>query len=301
MAKSSRSKWKKAHRRQKAADEAKNVQRRIKQLHKKLKVTIQGGISNVPPQEPEKRFHFLNPELDPNVPNTSKYLNNNYRAELNHVSYDFTKPLKLPKPKTNFYGKSDPTAPHPMTVNRETIDADAPVAGHALTKADMERMEAKRRAQEALANQQESKPPLSTNEEDAEEAAPTGTVQRSSEKKKGKAKRRATAKGEEEEEEALVSFDNDAALFGDADDGPEEYVLTLEEDAKPVRVSTAAGAKRGQAKHEHRIPSMREPRVRKGEVVATAGTKKVKAMTAGVVKTSRMTSSTGKKAKTTGR
>ncbi|KAG5511645.1 hypothetical protein JKF63_07242 [Porcisia hertigi] len=140
MAKSSRSKWKKMHRRQRSQEEATNTLKRIRQLNKKLELTVKGGISAVPPQEPERRFHFLNPELDSRVPNTRKDLNNNYRAELNHVHYDYTKPLKLAPPKTNMYGKTDVSAPHPMTVNYEQIDADAPLAGHALTKADMERL-----------------------------------------------------------------------------------------------------------------------------------------------------------------
>ncbi|KPI84395.1 hypothetical protein ABL78_6556 [Leptomonas seymouri] len=151
MAKSSRSKWKKQHRRLKAKEEAGNTVKRITQLHKKLELTIKGGISAVPPQEPEKRFHFLNPELDPRVPNTRKDLNNNYRAELNHVHYDYTKPLKLAPPKTNLYGKADTTAPHPLTQNFETIDADAPLGGHALTKADVERMARRQMEREAEA------------------------------------------------------------------------------------------------------------------------------------------------------
>ncbi|GET85655.1 hypothetical protein, conserved [Leishmania tarentolae] len=150
MAKSSRSKWKKMHRRQRAQAEATNTVKRIRQLNKKLELTVKGGISAVPPQEPEKRFHFLNPELDSRVPNTRKNLNNNYRAELNHVHYDYTKPLKLAPPKTNVYGKTDADAPHPMTVMYETIDADAPLAGHALTKADMERL-AQRESEAAAA------------------------------------------------------------------------------------------------------------------------------------------------------
>ncbi|KAG5486579.1 hypothetical protein CUR178_07946 [Leishmania enriettii] len=147
MAKSSRSKWKKMHRRQRAQAEATNTVKRIRQLNKKLELTVKGGISVVPPQEPEKRFHFLNPELDSRVPNTRKDLNNNYRAELNHVHYDYMKPLKLAPPKTNVHGKTDVNAQHPMTVMYETIDADAPLAGHALTKADMERL-ARRQEQE---------------------------------------------------------------------------------------------------------------------------------------------------------
>ncbi|KAK7202059.1 hypothetical protein NESM_000274500 [Novymonas esmeraldas] len=149
MAKSSRSKWKKMHRRQQAREEATNTVKRLRQLNRKLGLTAKGGISAVPPQEPERRFHFLNPELDPRVPNTRKELNNNYRAELNSVHYDYAKPLVLAQPKTNMYGKSCPDAPHPMTVTYESIDADAPVAGHALTKADMERLA--RRQQEAAA------------------------------------------------------------------------------------------------------------------------------------------------------
>ncbi|CAC9441142.1 Nucleotidyltransferase domain containing protein [Leishmania donovani] len=164
MAKSSRSKWKKMHRRQRAQAEATNTVKRIRLLNKKLELTVKGGISAVPPQEPEKRFHFLNPVLDSRVPNTRKNLNNNYRAELNHVQYDYTKPLKLAPPKTNMYGKTDVDAPHPMTVMYETIDADAPLAGHALTKADMERL-ARRQAQQ----EREASAAVADAEEDAGE------------------------------------------------------------------------------------------------------------------------------------
>lgn len=179
MAKSSRSKWKKQHRRQKAKEEAVNTVKRIKQLHRKLELTIKGGISAVPPQEPEKRFHFLNPELDPRVPNTRKDLNNNYRAELNHVHYDYAKPLKLAPPKTNVYGKSDTTAPHPMTLNYETLDADAPLGGHAQTKVDVERM-ARRQLEEAAAA---AAAEANANEE--EEAVDTSAVEAEAEDSDG--------------------------------------------------------------------------------------------------------------------
>ncbi|EPY39446.1 hypothetical protein AGDE_04482, partial [Angomonas deanei] len=147
MAKSSRSKWKKQHRRIKAETEKKNTQRRLKNLNKKLHITSKGGISQVPTQDPERRFHFLNPELDPNVPNTRKFLNNNYKHELNEAKekglfVDFRKPLHLSPPKTNFRGKSDPTAPHPTTFRYDELSAMAPIAGRALSKADMERIAA---------------------------------------------------------------------------------------------------------------------------------------------------------------
>lgn len=204
MAKSSRSKWKKLHRRQKAKEEAANTVKRIKQLHKKLELTVKGGISAVPPQEPEKRFHFLNPELDPHVPNTRKDLNNNYRAELNHVHYDYTKPLKLTPPKSNFYGKTNTNAPHPMTQNFETLDADAPVAGRALTKADVERMAQKQLEQEASRT-------VAANE--AEEDTRHGN----------------SVDNSYDDDDAASSSNNNS-------DGPEEFVFGLT-DAAPRRVS----------------------------------------------------------------
>lgn len=137
MAKSSRSKWKKLHRRQRAQAEAKNTLKRVSKLHKKLELTAKGGISLIPPQEPETRFHFTNPEKNLRVPDPRREYNNDYRQ--NRVVLDFSKPLQLPPPRTNFYGKSDVNAPHRMTVQYEVIDADAPIAGHAMTKADLER------------------------------------------------------------------------------------------------------------------------------------------------------------------
>eukprot|EP00796_Vickermania_ingenoplastis_P009083 gene9083-6376_t len=137
MAKSSRSKWKKLHRRQRAQAEAHNTVKRVSRLNKKLKLTAHGGISLVPPQDPETRFHFTNPEKNLRVPDPRREFNNNYRNDRTVI--DFSKPLKLAPPKSNFYGKSDINAPHIMTVNYDVIDADAPIAGHALTKADVER------------------------------------------------------------------------------------------------------------------------------------------------------------------
>lgn len=151
MAKSSRSKWKKLHRRQRAQAEVKNTIKRVSKLHKKLELTAKGGISLVPPQDPETRFHFTNPEKNLRVPDPRREYNNDYRNDRTVI--DFSKPLRLPPPSTNFYGKSDITAPHPMTVQYETIDADAPIAGHAMTKADLERQI--RKAQEAALRHEE--------------------------------------------------------------------------------------------------------------------------------------------------
>lgn len=151
MAKSSRSKWKKLHRRQRAQAEVKNTVKRVSKLHHKLKLTAKGGISLVPPQEPEKRFHFTNPDKNLRVPDPRREYNNDY--QLDKTVRDFTKPLHLPPPTTNVYGKSDIHAPHPMTRNYEVIDADAPIAGHAMTKKDLER--SIRKAQEAALQQNE--------------------------------------------------------------------------------------------------------------------------------------------------
>lgn len=205
MAKSSRSKWKKMHRRQRAQAEATNTVKRIRQLNKKLELTVKGGISAVPPQEPERHFHFLNPVLDSRVPNTRKNLNNNYRAELNDISYDYTKPLRLAPPRTNVYGKTDVDAPHPMTVVYETVDADAPLAGHALTKADMERL-ARRQAQ----RESEASAAVADAEEDVGEEAGSNS-----------------------------SGNNNA------DDGPEEYVFGMEDAApRRARGQQKASAKK---------------------------------------------------------
>lgn len=300
MAKSSRSKWKKAHRRQKANEESGNVLKRLRNLNKKLKITAKGGISAILSQAPESRFHFLNPELDPRVPNTSKNLNNNYRAELNHVSYDYTKPLKLAAPKTAFHGKSDPTTPHPMTVAYETIDAMAPVAGRALTKADMEHINSKQAELLALAGR------LEGNEEGAGASSSSRGRDNSfklasrAANKNRKGSNNARKKGNENEEDAVISFDNDAALYGD-DDGPEEFVLGFG-DAKPRRVnkqkqSTSASDDDDEKEEvwDNKIPSMSTQTTLNSRVVATAGNKKVKKMTKESVKTSRMVSSTAKK------
>lgn len=146
MAKSSRSKWKKLHRRQRAQAEVKNTVKRVSKLHQKLRLTAKGGISLVPPQDPESRFHFTNPEKNLRVPDPRREYNNDYRND--RTVTDFSKPLRLAPPKSNVYGKSDIHAPHIMTVNYAVIDADAPIAGHAVTKADVER--AAKKAREAL-------------------------------------------------------------------------------------------------------------------------------------------------------
>ncbi|CBH14342.1 hypothetical protein, conserved [Trypanosoma brucei gambiense DAL972] len=139
MAKSTRSKWKKAHRRQRAQLEAATVSKRIGRLNGKLKLAAEGGLSEVPLQDPETRFHFVNPQMDHNVPHTCKGLNNNYE-QLIRESPDFNKPLKLKPPTTNYYGKSNPDAPHPVTCQYEVISATTPVAGHALSVEDIARM-----------------------------------------------------------------------------------------------------------------------------------------------------------------
>ncbi|KAF8284386.1 hypothetical protein TcG_07779 [Trypanosoma cruzi] len=139
MAKSSRSKWKKLHKRQRAQEVAAVVQRRVSRLNEKLRLAAEGGLGAVPMQDPETRFHFLNPEMDMNVPQNCKGLNNNFQ-DIVQESLDFSRPLHLQPPRTNFHGKSDPNAPHRMTQQFELLDASAPVAGHAITVKDAERM-----------------------------------------------------------------------------------------------------------------------------------------------------------------
>lgn len=243
MAKSSRSKWKKLHRRQKAKEESTNTVKRIKQLHRKLELTAKGGISAVPPQEPERRFHFLNPELDPRVPNTRKDLNNNYRAELNHVHYDYTKPLKLTPPKTNLYGKTDVTAPHPMTQNYLTIDADAPIGGHALTKADMERLVRKSMAQEA---ETAAATAAAANEESMSESEASGS--------------------EDGPEEYVFGMDDSAPRRAGA--GASSAVATAKKATKK-----ASGAAAGKA---DKITSMQAGHKKNGVTVAAGGDAKMK-------------------------
>ncbi|KEG13389.1 hypothetical protein DQ04_01031020 [Trypanosoma grayi] len=163
MAKSSRSKWKKLHKRQRAQQVAAAVLKRVDRLNGKLHLAAEGGLSAVPMEDPEVRFHFVNPEMDKNVPHCSKGPNNNYE-DLTRESLDFTKPLRLQPPKTNYYGKSDPNMPHPVTQQFEVVNAVAPVAGHAISVEDVERMtmEEQRQAQQ----QQLSKSNVNDNEED---------------------------------------------------------------------------------------------------------------------------------------
>ncbi|RNF02193.1 hypothetical protein TraAM80_06606 [Trypanosoma rangeli] len=137
MAKSSRSKWKKLHRRQRAQEVASVVEKRVGRLHGKLRLAAEGGLSAVPMEDPETRFHFVNPEMDMNVPQNCKGPNNNFQDILSE-SLDFNKPLQLRPARTCFHGKSDPNAPHPMTQQFELLDTAAPVAGHALTVKDVE-------------------------------------------------------------------------------------------------------------------------------------------------------------------
>eukprot|EP00331_Platyophrya_macrostoma_P008996 CAMPEP_0176420250 /NCGR_PEP_ID=MMETSP0127-20121128/8504_1 /TAXON_ID=938130 /ORGANISM="Platyophrya macrostoma, Strain WH" /LENGTH=216 /DNA_ID=CAMNT_0017800829 /DNA_START=32 /DNA_END=682 /DNA_ORIENTATION=+ len=119
MTKSSRSKWKKQNRRERAKDEVGNVQARLVKLNKKLHLCVKGGISKVPSQDPETRFHFTQPEKRKSGER-----------------------LVLSAPSTNMHGKSDAEAPHPVTVNFETVPVEAPVAGCAFTVEDQHRLDA---------------------------------------------------------------------------------------------------------------------------------------------------------------
>lgn len=118
MAKSVRSKWKKAQKRLRVADERKNLLRRVSQLNAKLKLVQKGGISKVPSEAPETRFHFSQP-----------HVNSKERLTLEPMS-------------TNPYGKSDPTAPHPTTFKYETLPGWMPSGGKSYSYADRDRLEA---------------------------------------------------------------------------------------------------------------------------------------------------------------
>lgn len=123
MGKSTRSKWKKMHKRLRAVDEADNVAARIEGLNDKLDLAVQGGLSKVPMQAPETRFHFAAPQLEDVARKKGERL--------------FLQPLK-----TNPKGKSDPAAPHPQTFTFDTVAAAAPIAGCAISVADVNRMQA---------------------------------------------------------------------------------------------------------------------------------------------------------------
>ena len=118
MAKSVRSKWKKAQKRLRVADERKNLLRRVGQLNAKLKLVQKGGISKVPAEAPETRFHFSQPTVN---------------AKERMVLTPMT---------TNAYGKSDPSAPHPTTYKYETLPEWMPAGGKAYSYADRDRLEA---------------------------------------------------------------------------------------------------------------------------------------------------------------
>lgn len=118
MGKSTRSKWKKLNRRERAKDEVGNVLARVEKLNTKLGLCAKGGISKVPIQDPETRFHFTNPgKRKPGE-----------KLELSGLT-------------TNPYGKSNPAAPHPVTVNFETVAPEAPIAGCAFTVEDAKRIQ----------------------------------------------------------------------------------------------------------------------------------------------------------------
>ena len=117
MTKSSRSKWKKMTRRERAQSESGNVAKRIVKLHSKLELAAKGGLSNVPMQDAETRFHFTHPE-----------------------KRKAGEKLVLRGMTTNPHGKSNTKAPHPNTVNYETVAEEAPIAGKARTVEDERRM-----------------------------------------------------------------------------------------------------------------------------------------------------------------
>ncbi|CAJ1016344.1 hypothetical protein Q4I32_000941 [Leishmania shawi] len=290
MAKSSRSKWKKMHRRQRAQAEAMNTVKRIRQLSKKLELTVKGGISAVPPQEPEKRFHFLNPELDSRVPNTRKHLNNNYRAELNHVQYDYTKPLKLAPPKTNMYGKTDVNAPHRMTVTYETIDADAPLAGHALTKADMERLARRQKQQEsetsaeaACAEEDISKAEVNSDSCDSDDNGPEEYVIGMNDVAPHRAsgKRKANAKKGKDFVAPKATMSTASASAGASSSvsvaGPSSRMLAI---AAAAAMANEEGSddrpRNGGVTAVNKISSMQTMRRKNGTVVSTGGASKMK-------------------------
>lgn len=117
MGKSTRSKWKKLHKRQRAEAEAANVADRVSKLHHKLKLASEGKLGQMPTQDATTRFHFTAP------------------------SFDARRPLKLPPMTTNPFGKSDPHAPHPQQAHYETLPLNYPIAGKAPTREDMRILE----------------------------------------------------------------------------------------------------------------------------------------------------------------
>ena len=117
MTKSMHSKWKRVHKRQRAMDEAANIAARLVGLNNKLQCTAQGGISKIPLEDPETRFHF--------------------RKVHNRAG----ERLELEPMTTNPYGKSNTSAPHPQANGFDLVPKHAPVAGKAFTKEDELRLE----------------------------------------------------------------------------------------------------------------------------------------------------------------
>ena len=101
MAKSVRSKWKKKQKKIRKDNLAPKVAARLEALANKLELTANGGLKNVPMQEPCKVYH--------------------HRAPVN----DGSTPLVLPPPKTNFHkglrGYEGPTQPHPQARKFEVL------------------------------------------------------------------------------------------------------------------------------------------------------------------------------------
>ncbi|ORC85436.1 uncharacterized protein TM35_000351800 [Trypanosoma theileri] len=262
MAKSTRSKWKKLHRRQRAQGVASAVAKRVERLAGKLHLAAHGGLSAVPMEDPETRFHFVNPVLDPNVPHNCSGRNNNYEA-VAREAVDFTKPLRLPAPRTNFYGRSDPNAPHPMTLQYEVVNADAPIAGHALSVEDVQRMESLAQQVNNQTNNTNNNNDNNANEEEVE------------------VKERIQDDNEDGMEEFVLGC-NDAAeetstntkalLFG----GRHSEVKKKSKKAMMTTETAALGSTSAEAKAPKRITSMENPSKKKNRVVQVSGDKKVK-------------------------
>ncbi|KAH9601521.1 hypothetical protein LSM04_003265 [Trypanosoma melophagium] len=277
MAKSTRSKWKKLHRRQRAQGVAAAVAQRVGRLAGKLQLAAHGGLSAVPMEDPETRFHFVNPALDPNIPHNCSGRNNNYEAVVRE-GVDFSKPLRLTAPRTNFYGRSDPNAPHPMTQQYEVVSADAPMAGHAISVEDAQRME-------SLAQQVNNQTKITnkTNDNNANE-------------EEVDVKERTHDDNEDEMEEFVLGC-NDAAeetsakakslLFGDRNSGVKKK---SKKTVGTTEKATALRSTSAEAKIPKRITSMENPSKKKNRLVQVAGDKKVKRLSntskTGLVKSS---------------
>lgn len=138
MAKSMRSKWKKAHKAIRAANIKPLVSHRVDKLHEKLVISTKGGIGKVPMQDACETFHHLPPtDVNPDAP------------------------LKLAPMKTNVrkgWRGHESGPPHHLTVGRDALPAapeptDTPVEQGYVVPADIKAKYAAQQAElAAIAN-----------------------------------------------------------------------------------------------------------------------------------------------------